>query len=311
MFKLPSQIPTADDSIETLTDYLEFECVKEGEISFFSKIKQLLLSNDEITIQGTEDETDEAYKKMDEITQEIERRKNVSDGHYPFELHENGYKLVVQHDTLGYWVYLYLLLSTRLNMKADKIHNNIDGTKVLEYLSAEVVRVYFGERSQSFVFGTAEEGSFAQKIKDLCAKIGEGGGFVKRGEARISQKDDKLDVVVWIDFQDKYWSKLIGFGQCKTGTTFDDQDTIELQPDDFCKKWFVDLPIVRPLKMFFCSQNYPIHNYSKVVNAGLVFDRMRLMSLLPSQINPTLLNQIQSWCIGALDFLQQRSTRVN
>ena len=107
-----------------------------------------------------------------------------------------------------------------------------------------------------------------------------------------------------MDFQDKRWSKVIGFGQCKTGTTFDDQATIELQPDDFCAKWFLDTPVVMPVKMFFCSQYYPLDDYSKARNAGLVFDRMRMMDCLPLQIEEDLNQQIISWCTGALAFLQ-------
>jgi hypothetical protein len=304
MFKLPSQFPTSEDSIEVLTDYFEFECIKFGEISILRELNKLLLQNDEILIEGTEDETDEALIKAEEIAQEMQRRQLICDFKYPFILQNNGYNLIIQRDTLSYWVYLYLLFSTRLNMNTHKNHDAIDGTKILERLSAVVAQSYFGERSQSLVFGTAVQGGFELKVNDLCRRIGEGKQFINRDSKSAIQQDDKLDVVVWLDFQDKRWSKVIGFGQCKTGTTFDDQATIELQPDDFCAKWFLDTPVVTPIKMFFCSQYYPLDDYSKARNAGLVFDRMRMMDCLPKQIDEELYMQIVSWCSGVIHFLQ-------
>ncbi|WP_028523530.1 hypothetical protein [Runella limosa] len=304
MFKLPSQIPTLEDSVEVLTDYLEFECIKDGRISLLGKINKLLFQNDEVLVQGIEDETDQALAKTEEISQEIERRAMISEA-YPFKLERGGYRLDVVNNTSEYWVYVYLLLSTRLNMNAHKKHSDIDGTELLEYLSAEVVKNYFGVHSQSMVFGTAVQGGFKEKINDLCTQIGEGAGYKGRGKITGSPKDDKLDVVVWVDFKDKYWSKLIGFGQCKTGTTFDDQATIELQPRAFCEKWLIDTPVIEPIKMFFCSQNYPIVDYSKVKNAGLVFDRMRIMDCLTVDTLPDSLHKkITMWCTEALAFIQ-------
>lgn len=305
MFKLPSQIPTPEDSIEVLADYLEFECIKDGEISLLREINQLLLQNDEILIDGIGDETDEALAKTDEIAQEMQRRYEVSGHKYPFRLENNGYTLITQRNELPYWIYVYLLLSTRLNMKDHKVWNGIDGTEILEELGAIIAQNYFGERSQSLVFGTATAGGFAEKVNDLCKKIGEGRRFEKRDKLPITQKDDKLNVVVWTDFKDKRWSKFIGFGQCKTGTTFDDQATIELQPNQFCQKWFLDSPVVAPVKLFFCSQYYPLNAYPKSTNAGLIFDRMRIMDFLPAQINPNLEKRIIDWCTGAIKFIRQ------
>ena len=305
MFKLPSTIPHTEDAIEVLTDYLEYECIKAGKISLLREIKKLAFQNDEMLIEGTEDESDVASNKIEEITQEMGRRREFSGSKYPFILQNQGYNLTIERDTLPYWVYTYLLLSTRLNMKDNKKHNGIDGTQILENLSAIVSKNYFGERSQSLVFGTAAQGGFKEKVNDLCKKIGEGKQFVNRNSSSASQNDDKLDVVVWTDFRDKRWSKFIGFGQCKTGTTFDDQDAIELQPDGFCAKWFHTIPVVKPIKLFFCSQYYPLDDYSKAKNAGLVFDRMRIMDFLPAQIDDVLDERIVSWCKGALRFLEK------
>lgn len=304
MFKLPTPLPTSEDTIEILTDYIEYECVRYGRVSLLRSVKNLLLQNDELLIEGIIDETDEALAKIEEITQEIQRRSVCCLGKYPFLLQNSGYNIAVNRNTESYWVYLYLLLSTRLNMKSNKVHNGIDGTKLLEQLSAIVAKSYFGERSKSIVFGTAISGSFEKKVEDLCRNIGEGKKFINRSNIPVIQQDDKLDVVVWTDFQDKRWSKIIGFGQCKTGTSFDDQATIELQPDQFCKKWFLDDPIVMPVKMFFCSQHYPLNEYSKSMNGGLIFDRLRLMDFLPEQINTELHDQIVSWCNGALNSLK-------
>ena len=57
-------------------------------------------------------------------------------------------------------------------------------------------------------------------------------------ETKVTAKDGKLDIVVWRRFADGRPGQLIGFGQCKTGTSWPD-DLTKLQPEGFCAKWML------------------------------------------------------------------------
>lgn len=300
MFKIPDVLPTPRARIEEIADYIEYECLKAGNVTFYGVMKPVNLIKDEITFSGIEDESDAANAKLEEVEIEINRRTKACNGKYPFELSNRGFGLKAKDKNLSYWVYNYLLLSTRFNMSEDHIWNGIDGTTLLEKISAIVAKEYLGERADSFVFGTAVEGKFKDKIKDLCKRVGEGISFQSFAKHSPIQKDDKLDVVAWKSFSDELHSKLIVFGQCKTGTSWEDQQTIELQPDSFCRKWLQVYPVVTPVKMFFCSQYFPIDSYNKAINAGIVFDRLRILDYLPNDIDSILASEIENWCTGAL-----------
>ncbi len=300
MFKLPHTIPTSNSNINELTDYFEWRCIVDGSVSLNDGLKPIALINDEINNEGINSESDQLLAMLDDILNEFQRRSSFSNNRYPFEVQKHGYRLSIKKNHIAYWVYVYLLLCTRLNMKTSSIWNKIDGTLLFEELSAEVARNYFGERAESFVFGTSTLGGFQKKVSDLCLALGEGQGFSSHGSNSVTANDDKLDVVVWKSFSDKQFSKLIGFGQCKTGTSWDDGATIELQPADFCKKWFINSTIEDPVKMFFCSQYFPLSNYQKAINAGIVFDRFRILDFLP-KLDKKFSSKIEIWCKLAID----------
>lgn len=304
MFKLPGNAPEQNAKADELADFVEFQCLVKGQISLRSALKPVFLISDEINVEGIEDENDGLSNRFDEVGTEIEKRRHSCNSNYPFFLKRTGYSIEVDRTHPSFWPYIYLLLSTRLNMTTDHKWNGIDGAKILEKVSAAVLVQYFGGRAKSMVFGTAVAGGFEEKVNDLCQKIGEGIQYFNRNYGPRNEKDDKLDVVVWTDFTDKRQSKVIGFGQCKTGTSWDDRETIELQPVAFCKKWFRDQPVHDPIKIFFSSQYFPIDQYSKLVNAGIVFDRFRIMDYFPVDMDTQIALEIQRWCEGALEYLQ-------
>jgi hypothetical protein len=300
MFKLPNSFPSRGSSVEEITDYVEWECIKNISVSMYDVMKPIMYANDEIIVEGIEDESDFVINRIDDVLIEMRRRKLASNNNYPFLIETFGYKISISNFRISYWIYTYLLLCTRLNMRDHRTWRNIDGSKIFEQLAAIVAKNYFGERAQSEVFGTAEEGRFQEKVDLICESIGEGRQFTNRSKHTPTAQDDKLDIVVWKSFKDQNRSKIIGFGQCKTGTSWDDSSMIELQPKDFCEKWFLDVPVSAPLKIFFSSQYFPLDDYSKAKNAGLVFDRFRILDYLPYDIDSELLNKIQLWCRTAI-----------
>lgn len=306
MFKLPGNLPTRSSSIEELVDYVEWQCIQHGNISVTEVLRPIIFASDEIRISGVTDDSDRMINKLDDISVEIERRIKATKGKYPFRNNLRGYRIAVTRYDHNYWIYVYLLLSTRLDMLKDKEWRGIDGTKILEELAAVIAKEYFGERAESLIFGTAMPGGFQQKVQHICDCTGEGHSYINRNTSTPSAKDDKLDVVVWKNFNDKNRSKLLGFGQCKTGTSWDDAATIELQPGDFCSKWFRDHPISPPVKMFFSSQYFPLDDYSKSKNAGIVFDRFRILDYLPEEIGGQVFEKLVLWCKAAIHGIVNR-----
>ena len=304
MFKWPGTPSPRADGHE-LADYAELVCWQEDVTSCAALSKQLgrIEENDYTDGVPEYDSTDEV---IDAAYEEIERRREACNDGYPFEIEDGGYTL---RDTLDlnnhrHLVYQYLLLATRLNMKKDRIHAGIDGTVLFEELAAEVAREYFGTRAKSYVFGTGMGVTdFEGKVNDLCKRINEGGLFENRSGAPPTARDGKLDIVVWKEFTDGLPSKLIGFGQCKTGTSYMGSLT-ELQPDSFCDKWLRTNPAVLPIRMFLTSDALSrIHWYNTARDAGLLFDRCRIVDFC-HDTNPSVLKKVRSWTRAAAEASQ-------
>jgi len=248
--------------------------------------------------EGVDDEDDINAEALDDVMMEIDRRSKSCVGGYPFALDLKG--TVLRHNSSDSSeravVYRYLLLSTRLNMTADKVQADIDGTGLLEEISAAVLRCYLGyNRAQSVVFGTAIGGTFRDKVDALCGALGEGGGFKALDPGPVNANDDRLDSAAWIPFSDKRGGKLIIFCQCKTGSSWREHTT-QLQPDAFIRRWMKHRTfLVVPMRAFCVSESTcPNHWGGLVSYAGLLFDRLRLVDFL-DQIEPDLLERIRIW----------------
>lgn len=300
MFKLPDGIPSLKSPTQEWTDYAEYLALKNGKVSLFTLKKVPLLVSDETIISGIEDTTDRFNDKADEISSEINRRKNIAKHRYPYNAIDNGYTIKFEDDGEDHtWVYRYLLLSTRLKMKQQKVQNGIDGTHLLERLSAEVAKEFFGENSEVDVLGTSkvQVGGFRQKLSDLTKRMKEGGDIHQHHG--FQPQDDNVDVILWKGFTDKMPSQIIAFGQCKTGTSWSDRLS-ELNTDAFCRTWFTRQLVMTPIRMFFCSQYFPREIWLPRANeAGLVFDRFRILDYLPDTLNANLIADIKLWCISA------------
>ena len=111
-------------------------------------------------------------------------------------------------------------------------------------------------------------------------------------------KDGRLDVVVWKHFSDRLAGKLVAFGQCKTGTDY--QNTLtQLQPDSFCKKWMRSFPALTPVRMFFVAEALPQGTwYNYVADSGLLFDRCRIVDF-SNQVSPQVSARVEAWTAAA------------
>lgn len=301
MFKWPGT-PSAKACAHELADFVELVSWRDGRMSAVDLTRHLGRLDEADYAEDGVQEGDDVEVLADSVFEELERRAEACAHGYPFSVGDKGQSVrFIGDDTADahHAVYAFLLLATRLNMKTDRVHGGIDGTAIFEELAAESARDYLGPRSKSFVFGTAaQEASFKQKVEDLCASIGEGDGFSDRGGDGQRQRDGKLDIVAWTPFSDELPSKLLVFGQCKTGTHFKDQ-LAQLQPDAFCRKWFLSQPTVTPVRAFFVSEALPRSCWrDTAIDAGLLFDRCRIVDFI-NDASDGVLDKVQTWTSAA------------
>ncbi len=252
---------------------------------------------------------------IDEAFEEIQQRQEQCGTGYPFEIGKDGYTLNHRpdHDNIVRMVYKYLLLATRLDMSKHRTHAEIDGTLLFERLCEGIARTYFGDRSEGLVFGySSQDNNFSERVDELCAALGEGIGYRRIEGFDETARDGKLDVVVWKPFADGLPGKLIGFGQCKTGTNY--QDTLEqLQPDTFCRNWLHRFPAVLPIRMFFVAEalrHSTEHRYRGASSAGILFDRCRIIDFI-ANVDHKVLFDVAKWVSEASVFAGLPHDRAN
>ena len=300
MFKWPGSPSAAADDHE-LADFVELVAWRDGSMSAVD-LTRFLGRLDEADHSDGVQEDDGVDFLAESVFAELERRAEACAHGYPFSIGNDGQSARFIGDGVGdaqRATYTFLLLATRLNMNADRVHVGIDGTALFEELAAESARSYLGARSKSVVFGAAaQDAGFEERVEDVCTRIGEGDGFSDRGGSGRRQKDGKLDVVAWTPFSDGLPGKLIVFGQCKTGTHYKDQ-LAQLQPDVFCRKWFLSQPAVLPVRAFFVSEALPRSRWrNTAMDAGLLFDRCRIVDFIDGA-SDDVLNRAQAWTEAA------------
>jgi hypothetical protein len=304
-FKIRGPIPSVDSDVETLADYFEVKalCSDNHEVSIKDILKKFLMVGDETDDSSITDQEDRINNKLEPVIGAIQRRIVNSRGNYPFTIEMQGNVIAFQgYTSFSSYMYVYLLFATRLNMNVNKKFENIDGTKIFEEISALVAKSYFGQRCSSLVFGTAIAGGFEDKVNDMCTQLNEGVGFVNHGGGEVTENDDTLDIVIWNHFEDRLANKLIGFGQCKTGTSYESSRK-DLQPADFCKKWIKTQFNQDPIRLFFIADVIERKKFWKrTVDSGIMFDRIRIMDYLPNDFDDTLINSVCTWSKQAVNF---------
>ena len=299
MFKWPGG-PSSRAPEHELADFAELLCWQQETTSVVALAQALgRLAENEYS-DGVPEE-DEIPRDIEGAYQEIERRIEACDGFYPFEVRQNGNVLYASSTSRNskHLIYKFLLLATRLNMNKNSVHAGIDGTRLFEELSAEAARDYLGPRARSMVFGTASgTTNFPGKVNELCRRMGEGNGYANRTSDQANQKDGKLDIVLWKDFADRMPGKFVAFGQCKTGTNYEDTLT-QLQPDSFCRKWLQSPLALPPTRMFFVAEALRRGGwYNFASDSGLLFDRCRIVDF-SYQVGQDVLDKVEAWTAAA------------
>jgi len=307
MFKLGQTPPHTEDPIH-LADYIELECLKQSDLNYsggdlsalFSRLNDDLPEDRRDADLDTENAVREAYSELSDRMEHSGRRKH----RYPYRLAASADLLIFDKRFVFYDLYLFMLTATRLNMGENRVHAEIDGAELFEHVCCEVAKNYWGKDAEAMVFGTArrvdgrEVAGFEAAVNDMCKKTGEGQGFKNNYEDTITAQDGKLDVVVWKSFSDRRRGKLLGFGQCKTGTHWAD-GLFSLQPEGFYQKWVHPMPVVKPVRLYFITARVKQSKWHEVgVDGGIVFDRCRILDYAPPM--PELRVKWVAWTKAAL-----------
>ncbi len=300
-------------NLNEIGDFIELECLRRADKNVSAlDITRIIEREAEQMSQDT------VLQYVRDSIKDLESRiSNIGTmgAAYPYQVDPTG-DLIAYRTDIGdadRMIYLFLVLCTRLNMKSDRKHATHDAAIFFEQLCREVsLRLWGGKndnRVNAIVFGTGRlvDGShdhdpidvstFEAAVNNLCVNLCEGVGFDAKSDGPITAKDGKLDVVVWRRFSDSRHGQLIGFGQCKTGTSWE-SDLMKLRPDDFFSKWVRQHPTVLPVRLYFITDRVIDRWYDRSRDGGVLLDRCRIMEYcaeLPSQ----LVKQITDWVAAA------------
>lgn len=297
--------PNINDPIAIVADYIELQCfLMKTPVSPYSLRSLFSMSDDEIDNEGVASSDDFSIETIEDGIKECKQRAESCPSVYPFDVNANSLSLQTL-DNLNKTIYLFLLLATRLDMKDESRHADHDATKLFEELCAGVSAEYFGRHSKSLVFGTAEWGSFKDKVERVISSLHLTSAFKTPLGSTGRQKDATVDVVAWIPFSDKKDSQMIAIGQCKTGTHWEGMLTAT-QPKVFFGSHFTGEPFADVERMFFMTESYGMDKWEeRSRKAGIIFDRTRIMEFLPSNFNADLLGKITEWNKAALAYAEQ------
>ncbi len=299
-------LPTERAYKEEIADFWEIEALKQfgTPISDISILKVISKGFDELQNEGLLSEEDHLSERLEEVFAHIKDRQVFSNRQYPFKCNHASIQIDSLTNSSDY-LYVFMLLATRFNMNSDRVQNEIDGTDLFEFISAEAIKNFFGHNSSSFVFGTGHRLSFEKKIAEFIAKVGEGEKFKNPDSNPPTKNDDGIDVVVWKEFADKRKGKLIGFGQCKTGTEWRD-GIHKLKPGDFCKKWLYSSPVLTPLPIVFLTDTMnEEYNFISTQTEFLVFNRFRIMEYASFGLSNEIQDKIIIWVKEALKLISK------
>ena len=304
--------PTSDNRT-AIADFAELECLArvDRQVSLMDITRILYREADRLHEDTVREQARAAFDEL------VDRVKHCGFGGkgYPFKINARGTSIELKSRRSVKRppeLYIYLLLATRLNMKSERNQDGEDGAALFELLCKEIAANYWGgptESVSSMVFGTAraidlpDEGEldrteFENAVNALCRQIGEGYRFQADTTSRVRAKDGKLDIVVCKNFADARAGKLIGFGQCKTGTHWE-RDLHKLQPRDFCMKWLLKSPVVDPVRMYFVTDRLPKDDwYDRSRDGGLLFDRCRIIEY-SDPVEKPLMASLRKWVKAA------------
>ena len=249
--------------------------------------------------EAVEREDEELERIAESALEQLARREQYLDDLYPFVL-EGALKANPDAARTA-----YAFLTTVTWFGSSNVDAPESATSLFEYLCAAALVCYLGgtDTAYSYDFGFPRRNgppAFREAVNQLCQLMGEGGGCRELQPQIGKVKDAKLDLVVWVPFDDHRPNQLSFFGQCSTGFNWRDKIN-ELQPIDFCKTWLMEQPAMNPSLAFFVPRQIKEEYWPIVAHSDrrLVFDRLRISRLLGG-LDQQLAQRCAQWTASAL-----------
>ncbi|HHT53150.1 MAG TPA: hypothetical protein GX007_08265 [Bacteroidales bacterium] len=232
----------------------------------------------------------------------LKKRKLIYGDNYPFTFdNKKGIKAMAKSElSEQHKLYIYLLIASSLN-SFRKLQQFI--TDDFEKLSEMALRAYLPENAKVFGFGSHSKytGNAKDKIRELGNDIN-----VYEFDDRVinlipnsNTKENGLDVVGWIPFEDNNPNTIIIFGQCACGKDWFGKQVETKRYDKFYRHY---------LTPFIHAMFYPedFDNSNGMFNLDLdlidniVFERRRLLNLASKNIfeHLTYSKQIVEECLN-------------
>jgi hypothetical protein len=316
----PETVPEATSPPEHHADFLELSAIRSRTrgVAFLEFVRDLKMASATEAIADTEaaDDGSEIEDRTDALAQSAfdeldERRRSCGKETeiYPFEVSDNSVRLKKEADKS-----LYTFLALLSWFGKDAGPKETDGEKIFEEICAKAAETYLGGPGRcvrSYIFGfprRTQPSGFADALDNLCSEMGEGGSHHKGRPKLPNQKDGKLDIVAWKEFEDKRQGKLITFGQCATGRNWDEKISELPPPDRWCGHWMAETPTVLPVRSFFVPHRIERDSWSHTCTfAGILYDRCRIASFAPA-IVPTLQTTWAKWSSHVLKEIRRTRT---
>ena len=161
-FRLPA-IPTSDcDSPVEIADWWEVEALRAASRSASLNELRASVARESETDPGTDAEDDiEEEARFDFAIEEIKHRINVCNAAaYPFAFRPDSERVLTvkaaQPDDQGWWLYVYMLMATRLNMNTRRTFADIDGTLLFEEVCEVALTAMYGPKMKAHPLRTSE-----------------------------------------------------------------------------------------------------------------------------------------------------------
>ncbi|MFT4203065.1 MAG: hypothetical protein QM610_04055 [Chitinophagaceae bacterium] len=219
-------------------------------------------------------------------------RKAIFGNDYPFVIQGNN-RIQLELDKINdrKRIYIYLLLSSNLNIFTEFAP---ELTKEFEAFCEILLKNYLPAKATIKAFGktSAYQGNAQEKIALLANDLHLDFKLKHFNDDNVLGNQERgLDLVGWIDFNDKINNYLIVMGQCACGKEW----TKKTSETKRYEKYF-DFDSTKPMHTMFipyCLQHHNANNFfmSDEIGKSLIFERSRLLEYIN---DTTFFNNFQS-----------------
>jgi len=314
-FRIPATPSWDCDQPIEIADFWEILALQATSHSAsLANVRAAIAQHAEVDAEAdTEDDIAEE-NRLDFAIREIQERVAICGAaQYPFKLANESDRVLESKphaNNKGFWLYCFLLLATRMNMKERQILGGVNAPLLFEEICEVALRNLNGAKADVHRFGTSAGGqNFTQRLQEFFQKFDE---YPLRTDRDIPKNggDDGLDLALWNKFSwqsETRWrpearsprGKLIVLAQCKTGTSWDEADFNRLQPETFFDKWMKRQPRGQTNRAFMSACRVEAQELEDYQQDCVFFDRCRIVDYAAEVVPDDVFNRVRTWTEAA------------